>query len=111
MQKRSLMKSSSASQRRTCTKLIRLSTEELRTISDRARLSGRPVACYIRESSLGPAPRVRRTDVSDLLIRALAQVATRLAALATAAKARDLPDADAFEVAVSDVLDVIRSLD
>ena len=67
---------------RTCVKLIRLSAAELQIVTERARVSGRPVACYIRESSLGPTPRARRTDLNDSLIRTLAQVATRLTSLA-----------------------------
>ena len=96
---------------RKCPKLIRFTRDELRLVSERARISGRPVACYIRESSLGPSPRIRRTDLSDSLIRALAQVATRLTSLAATAKEQQLAGATEFETAVCDVLDVIRSLD
>ena len=96
---------------RKCPKLIRFTGDELRLVTERARVSGRPVACYIRESSLGPAPRVRRTDLNDSLIRTLAQVANRLTSLAATAKEQQLSGAAEFENAVSDVLDVIRSLD
>ena len=97
--------------KRTCPRLIRFSTAELETVTERARVSGRPVACYIRESSLGPSPRVRRTDLNDSLIRTLAQVASRLTSLAATAKEQQLAGAAEFETAVSEVLDVIRSLD
>ena len=99
------------SDKRTCPKLIRFSPDELRLVAERARVSGRPVACYIRESSLGSSPRARRTDLNDSLIRALSQVASRLMSLAATAKEQQLSGAAEFENAVSDVLDVIRSLD
>lgn len=94
-----------------CPKLIRFTPAELRLVVDRARASGRPVACYIREASLGASPRVRRTDLNDSLIRALAHVATDLTKLAATANDQQLSGAAEFETAVSDVLDVIRSLD
>jgi hypothetical protein len=98
-------------EKRTCPKLIRFSATELQLVEERARVSGRPVACYIRESSLGPSPRIRRTDLSDSLIRALAEVATRLTSLAATAKEQQRAGATEFETAVSEVLGVIRSLD
>ena len=97
--------------RRSCPKLIRFSPEELLLVTERARSSGRPVASYIRESSLGAAPRVRRTDLNDSLIRTLAQVASRLTSLGATARAQQLSGAAEFDAAVSDVLGVIRSLD
>ena len=104
-------KDSGTESKRTCPKLIRFSIAELETVTARARVSGRPVACYIRESSLGPAPRVRRTDLNDSLIRTLAHVASRLTSLAATAKEQQLSSAAEFENAVSDVLDIIRNLD
>ena len=101
----------SARDRRNRSKLIRFTEDELRVVKERARVSGRPVACFIRESSLGPAPRGRRTDLNDSLIRTLAQVASRLTSLAATAKAQQLSGAAEFENAVSAVLEVIRSLD
>lgn len=97
--------------KRSCPKLVRFSPDELQLVSERARASGRPVACYIRESSLGASPRYRRTDLSDSIIRALAQVANRLAPLAVVARERQLAGAAEFENAVSDVLAVVRHLD
>lgn len=101
----------SQSGKRTCTRLIRFSPDEIQLVAERARVSGRPVACYIRDSSLGASPRVRRTELSDSIIRALAQVATRLAPLAAAAKEQGLAGAADFERTVSDVLNIIRDLD
>lgn len=78
---------------------------------ERARAAGRPVACYMRESSLGPSPRARRTDITDGLVRALAKVATRLTPLADVARKEQLAGAVEFETAISDLLAVIRDLD
>ena len=100
-----------AKERRDRPKLIRFSEDELRAVSDRARACGRPVACYIREASLGAIPRARRTHASDLVIRRLTRVATRLASLADDAAAKELSGAADFRAAVEDVLDAIRQLD
>ncbi len=97
--------------RRTSTKLIRFSPDELELVINRARSAGRPVACYIRESSFGPAPRARRAGLSDAVIRTLSQLATRLSLLATEAKSQHLPQADKFQQSVSEVLDVIREIE
>lgn len=100
-----------SAERRSHRKLIRFAPDELRLVSERARASGRPVACYIRESALGASPRSRRTDLSDSVIRALAGAATSLTSLATAAKEQRLSNAADLERAVSDVLELIRALD
>ena len=92
-------------------KLIRFTPSELREVAERARVRGRPVACFIRESSLGVSPRVRRTELNDSLIRALARVADQLTRLAAVADAAGLQDAPAFAQTVTDVLDLIRDLD
>lgn len=101
----------STAERRAAAKLIRFSPDELRIVVDRARAAGRPVACYVRESSLGASPRVRRTELSDSLIRVLAQLGNRLTELSGVAKAHGLGRADDFERAVGELLDVIRHLD
>ena len=90
---------------------VRSSPSELRAVTERARACGRPVARYIREASLGAVPRARRTHASDDVIRQLARLATRLAALATSATAQQLPGAADFEAAVAETLDAIRRLD
>ena len=111
MATRSRRKTNQEAPRRTCPKLIRLSPDELRLVEDRAWSAGRPVACYIREASLGASPRPRRTDLSDSIIRALTQLANRLAPLVASAKNQDLPGAADFETTVSVVLELIRDLD
>jgi hypothetical protein len=98
-------------EKRDCAKLIRFSRRELRLVAEHARARRRPVASYIRESSLGSLPRVRSFELSDSLIRVLAQVAGRLTDLATAAKAQGLAGAAEFDTAVVDVLEVIRRID
>ena len=97
--------------RRTSTKLIRFSPDELDLVINRARSAGRPAACYIRESSLGPAPRARRAGLNDAVIRALSQLATRLSLLATEAKNHHLARADDFQQAVSEVLEIVREVE
>ena len=100
-----------ADERRTRPKLVRYSPAELVTVTDRARVCGRPVACYIREASLGAVPRARHAHANDLVIRCLARAATQLTQLAREARERELPAAASFAAAVSDVLDAIRQLD
>jgi hypothetical protein len=97
--------------RRTSAKLIRFTPEELQLVINRARSARRPVACYIRESSLGPAPRARRAGLSDAVIRTLCQIATRLSLLATEAKNQRLAQADEFQQAVLEVLDIVREVE
>jgi hypothetical protein len=105
------MDKSKQSQRREFTKLIRFSSDELNVVIARARAAGRPVACFIRESSLGSTPRARRSEMSDASIRHLSGVASQLSLLSRAAKEQDLPHAAEFERAVKDVLDTIRQID
>lgn len=102
---------STRAETRTRPKLIRFTPSELQEVAERARVRGRPVACYIRESSLGMSPRVRRTELNDSLIRALARTADQLTRLAAAADAAGLQDAPAFAKTVTDVLDLVRDLD
>lgn len=101
----------SPNSRRTSTKLIRFAPEELELVINRARTSGRPVACYIRESSLGPAPRARRAALRDAVIRTLGQLATKLSLLAAQAKNQHLAHAEEFEQSLCEVLDVIREIE
>jgi hypothetical protein len=105
------MDKSEQRQRRKFTKLIRFSSDELRVVVDRARAAGRPVASFIRESSIGSTPRARRSEMSDVLIRHLSRIASHLSGLSSAAKQQDLPRAIEFERAVEDVLETIRQID
>ena len=100
-----------AVERRSCGKLIRFAPEELATVVGRARAAGRPVACYIRESSIGATPRIRRSDFNDALVRELGRTATRLFKLVEQARSLRLSGAADFEEAAVALLDVIRALD
>jgi hypothetical protein len=98
-------------QRRTCPKLIRFSAAELEEVTTRARICGRPVACYIREVSLGRRPKGTNAIMSNTVIRELARVATRLRGLGLVAAERDLPEAAEFDAALQEVLQFIRGAD
>jgi hypothetical protein len=98
-------------ERRDHPKLIRYSVAELELVTQRARDCGRPVARYIRETSLGAVPRARRTAMSDVVIRQLARVANRLTQLSRLATEQQIPGAAEFESTVGDVLEVIRVLE
>lgn len=105
------MAESAEVQRREHTKLIRFSADELKLVAERARAAGRPVACFVRESSIGSTPRARRSELSDVLTRHLSRVARRLTDLSKVAKEHDLPRAAEFDHAVQEVLDAIRQID
>jgi hypothetical protein len=97
--------------RRDCAKLVRFNANELRIVMERARLAGRPVACFIRESALGSSTRARKTEATDSIIRSLSRVATRLGALSHIATEQRLDGAEEFQHAVTEVLGIIRHLD
>lgn len=97
--------------RREYTKLIRFRADELDLVRERARAAGRPVACFVRESSIGSTPRARRSDFNDVLIHQLARVGGHLNVLAKVAREHDMPRAAEFDQAVQEVLDVIRQID
>ena len=98
-------------ERRKRAKLVRFNSDELRIVVDRARTAGRPAACFIREAALGYSPRVRKTELTDSLIRVLSRVATRLGTLSQLATEQQLDGAEDFQRAVNEVLAIIRSLD
>ena len=109
--RRGVRRVSATREKREHAKLIRFTAAELARVAERARLAGRPVACYIRESSLGPAPRVRPTGFNDAVIRTLARLASSLPQLAKQANDQQLAAAADFDSAVEDVLTLIRELD
>ena len=98
-------------EKRNCPKLIRYSNSELIRVVERARATGRPLARYIREMSLGTVPRAHRAPASDELIRQLALVGNKLRRLAQAASEKQLPDALEFAAGVDEVLNAIRLLE
>ena len=105
------MPKSSEPNRREHTKLIRFGADELAMVVERARAAGRPVACFVRESSIGSTPRARRSELNDVVIRHLARVGSHLDDLSKVAREHDLPRAAEFGQAVQEVLDVIRQID
>jgi hypothetical protein len=96
---------------RSCKKLIRFTPAELERVNERARALGQPVACYIREASLGARRKATPTPLSGPIICELARAATRLGSLRDAANARALPEASDFGAAVEELLDLIRRID
>src|ERR1051325_7652596 len=58
-------------ERRSIAKLIRFTPSELGRVGDQAHASGRPVACFIREASLGSRPRMKNGTVGDTVIHHL----------------------------------------
>ena len=100
-----------AATRRSCKKLIRFTPAELARVNERARGVGKPVACYIRDASLGSKRNGSPTVLGTTVIHELARVATRLGRLRDAANARALPEVAEFGGALDDLLDLIRRMD
>lgn len=96
--------------RRSRAKLIRYTPDELRAVAERAQAAGRPVACYIREASIGATLRARHSPVSDALVRQLVQLGNQLTTLAREARERQLPQAPDFNAGLHAVLEAIRQL-
>ena len=96
---------------RNCPKLVRYKPSELALVSERARTCGRPVACYIRETSIGKALHTLRAPANDALIRQLARLANRLTQLAQIVDAKQLPEAAEFRGCLDAVLDAIKQID
>ena len=98
-------------ERRSVAKLIRFTPSELERVLDQAQASGRPVACFIREASLGSRPRMKNGSVGDTVIHHLARLGTRLRALVRTATEQNLPAAADFDAALSDLLETIRQIE
>jgi hypothetical protein len=98
-------------ERRSIAKLIRFTPSELERVVDQAQASGRPVACFIREASLGSRPRMKNGTVGDTIIHHLARLGTRLRALACTAREQNLPAAAEFDAALAELLDTIRQIE
>ena len=98
-------------ERRTIAKLIRFTPSELERVVDQAQASGRPVACFIREASLGSRPRMKNGTVGDTLVHQLARLGTRLRAIARTATEKNLPNAADFDAALTELLETIRQIE
>lgn len=97
---------------RSCKKLIRFTPAELDQVTARAHAVGQPVACYIRDTSLGTRKRaVGATPTGQTIVHRLSQVATRLCTLRDLAAATGLPASADFGAAVDDLLDLIRNIE
>lgn len=99
-----------ASERRTAAKLIRYTPEELRLVADRARACGRPVACYVRECSLGAVPRARHARGDAEVVRSLARIGNVLTDLNRLAAAESRLRPVELNVALDELLAVIRRI-
>lgn len=77
---------------------VRFTYQELADARQRAYLAGRPLARYIRESSLGRAPRPLRLQTHDDVVHALSTIV------------RQLDGADGGEPAVARALASLRTL-
>jgi hypothetical protein len=90
---------------------IRYTRLEWAAIVDRARACGRPPARYVREASLGTAPRARRGYENDQLIRELGRIGTVLNQLASAARDPGItPNHERLEAALAELLAAVRRL-
>jgi hypothetical protein len=98
-------------ERRSVAKLIRFTPSELERVLDQAQASGRPVACFIREASLGSRPRMKNGSAGDAIVHQLARLGTRLRVLARTATEQGLPNATDFDAALSDLLETIRQIE
>jgi hypothetical protein len=78
---------------------------------EHARTCGRPPARYVREASLGSAPKVRRGREHDDLIHELGRIGTSLNRLANTAKTEGTVSQQVrVEAALSDLLAAVRRL-
>ncbi|MBA3405154.1 MAG: hypothetical protein H0U13_10805 [Gemmatimonadaceae bacterium] len=90
---------------------IRYTAAEWGRIMELARASGRPPARYVREASLGAAPRVRRSQANENVIRELGRIGTALIRLAPACKDLGLTDlATTIDTTLTELLATVRRL-
>lgn len=90
---------------------IRYSSVEWAVIVEQARSCGRPPARYVRETSLGSAPKARRSRENDGLIHELGRIGTSLSRLV--AEARESPATshqDRIEAILADLIAAVRRL-
>jgi hypothetical protein len=111
--RKSPAQSRTARERRTVTKLVRLSPAETRRVERRARECGRPVACFLREAALAGAPRARRTAAVDPVLAELVQLGTTLRRLRDRHRIELTEDAirATLDTALAAVLDTIRRVE
>jgi hypothetical protein len=91
---------------------IRFTAAEWATIVERAQLSGRRPARYVREAALGTVPKVVRKEVKSAVVHELARIGTALTQLAATLRDQGAePRAAALDEAVAELLAVVRGLE
>jgi hypothetical protein len=90
---------------------IRYTPAEWALIVVQAQATGRPPARYIREASLGAAPKARRNRENDEMIRELGRIGTALTHLARLAKESGrIPEQSGIETTLHELLASVRRL-
>lgn len=90
---------------------IRYTSAEWEAIVECAQACGKPPAEYVRDTSIGAAPKVRHGWENEAVIRELGRIGTALAGLARAAKETGaLPEAATLDAALAEVLGAVRRL-
>jgi len=91
--------------------LLSFTAEEIAIVRARAIAAHIPVARYIREVTLGYAPKPKRHAVNAEAIRTLAELGNTLRAIVAEARGAGLATvADAAEEAIARILTIIRDL-
>ena len=90
---------------------IRYTAAEWASIVQRARACRRPPARYVRETSLGAAPKTVHNQQNDDVIHELGRVGTTLSRLASQAKESGVLSQQAMiEAALAEILAAVRRL-
>lgn len=90
---------------------IRYAPAEWALIVGQARATGRPPARYVREASLGAAPKPRRNRENDEVIHELGRIGTALTHLARVARESGrIVEQRAIETALHELLASVRQL-
>lgn len=90
---------------------IRYTDSEWSLLIERARTCGRPPARYVREISLGIAPKARNNPALDDFIHELGRLGTSLSEVAGSARTSGhSTHAEAIESVVIDMLSMVRRL-
>ena len=95
-------------ERRTVKKVIRYTRGEADRVAVRAHECGRPMACYVREVSLGTSLKARHGRADAELIRVLAGIGNTLAGLAHLAATDSTLPREHFNGVLNELLEVIR---
>lgn len=95
-----------------CPRKIRYTDAEWSLIVERARACCRAPARFVREVSLGSAPKPRHSQSNDALIREMGRIGNNLQLLVHVAKqSGTLPQAEALHRALSELIAAVRRLD